>query len=142
MYTLRYALLFVVLIGWVVGAAPVQAADGAEEKAMREAENWLVLVDAGRYGDSWEEADKLLKDAVTKSDFERAVSVARSPLGAVVSRDLASRENRQSLPGAPDGEYVVIQYKTVFENKKSAVETITPKLGSDGRWRVSGYYVR
>jgi hypothetical protein len=46
------------------------------------------------------------------------------------------------LPGAPEGRYVVIQYETVFENKASAVETITPMLDPDGAWRVSGYLIR
>lgn len=36
----------------------------------------------------------------------------------------------------------MIQFKTVFENKKAAIETVTPKLDSDGNWRVSGYYIR
>jgi hypothetical protein len=48
----------------------------------------------------------------------------------------------QSLPGAPDGEYVVIQFKTAFENKKFAIETVTPMLDGDGKWRVSGYFIR
>jgi hypothetical protein len=47
-----------------------------------------------------------------------------------------------SLAGAPDGEYVVIQYETSFENKKSSIETVTPMLDKDGKWRVSGYYVK
>lgn len=47
-----------------------------------------------------------------------------------------------SLPGAPDGKYVVIQYDTSFENKKAAVETVTPMLDKDGKWRVSGYYIK
>lgn len=46
------------------------------------------------------------------------------------------------LSGAPDGRYVVIQYETAFERKKSAVETITPMVDPDGAWRVSGYYIR
>jgi len=45
-------------------------------------------------------------------------------------------------PGAPDGEYVVIQYDSSFENKTEAVETVTPMLDPDGVWRVSGYYIR
>ena len=49
---------------------------------------------------------------------------------------------RGSLPGAPDGKYVVIQYDTVFENKSSAVETIIPMADPDGAWRVSGYFIR
>jgi hypothetical protein len=46
------------------------------------------------------------------------------------------------MPGAPDGEYYVIQYDTSFEKKKSAVETITPMVDKEGKWRVSGYYIR
>jgi len=36
----------------------------------------------------------------------------------------------------------VIQFDAVFENKSSAVETVTPMLDPDGVWRVSGYFVR
>jgi hypothetical protein len=46
------------------------------------------------------------------------------------------------LPGAPDGQYVVIQFETSFENKHNAVETVTPMLEPNGQWRVSGYYIR
>ena len=40
------------------------------------------------------------------------------------------------------GEYVVIQFETSFENKKAAVETVTPMMDKDGIWRVSGYYIK
>jgi hypothetical protein len=60
----------------------------------------------------------------------------------MVARELKSKQYTKTLPGAPDGEYVVIQYKTTFENKKSAIETVIPMLEKDGRWRVSGYYIK
>lgn len=60
----------------------------------------------------------------------------------VISRVVSTKEFMTSLPGAPDGEYVVIQFKTSFENKKEAVETVTPKKDKDGKWRVSGYYIK
>jgi hypothetical protein len=66
----------------------------------------------------------------------------RKPLGQLITRTLKSKTYATSLPGAPDGEYVVIQYATTFENKKSAIETITPMLDEDGKWRVSGYYIK
>jgi hypothetical protein len=66
----------------------------------------------------------------------------RQPLGKVKSRQLMSRKYTKTLPGAPDGEYVVIQYKSSFENKKVAIETVTPMLDKDGNWRVSGYYIK
>jgi hypothetical protein len=37
---------------------------------------------------------------------------------------------------------VVIQYETVFEKKQAAIDTITPMLENDGKWRVSGYYIK
>jgi hypothetical protein len=60
----------------------------------------------------------------------------------VVARKLKSKQYTRTLPGAPDGEYVVIQYETTFENKQSATETVTPMLDKDGVWRVSGYYIK
>jgi hypothetical protein len=66
----------------------------------------------------------------------------RKPLGKTISRKLKNKIYATSLPGAPDGEYVVIQYETTFENKKSAIETITLMLDKDGKWRVSGYYIK
>ncbi len=117
--------------------------DQAAEKAAAEsAKRWLALVDQGNYGASWDEAAQLFRNAVPKAQWEKQVQAARTPLGKVESRKLKSATYTTQLPGAPDGKYVVIQYETSFEHKKSAVETITPMLDKDGQWRVSGYYIR
>jgi hypothetical protein len=47
-----------------------------------------------------------------------------------------------TLPGAPDGEYVVFQFDTSFERKEAALETVTTIHEADGQWRVAGYFVR
>jgi hypothetical protein len=60
----------------------------------------------------------------------------------VISRKLKTKVYKTSLPGAPDGQYVVIQFETSFQNKKSAIETVTPMFEKDGRWKVSGYYIK
>jgi hypothetical protein len=114
----------------------------AEKQARQAATAWLALVDKGDYAKSWDNASGYLRAAVKKDAWPGMLSPVRDPLGKVVSREFKSAEYRTSLPGAPDGEYVVIQYTTVFERKKSSVETITPMLGEDGKWRVSGYYIK
>lgn len=114
----------------------------AEKLALESAGAWLELVDTGEYGASWQEAAGYFKSAVPKDGWEQAIAGVRSPLGAVVSRKVKSKTYATALPGAPDGEYVVIQYDTDFENKRSAVETVTPMRESDGTWRISGYYVK
>lgn len=112
-----------------------------EEAAVTAAREWLTLVDEGRYGESWDESSELLRNAIQREDWERQAGSVRSPFGAVLSRELDSSTSMTEIPGAPDGQYVVIEFATAFENKAHAVERVTPRL-EDGVWRVAGYYVR
>jgi len=105
-------------------------------------EAWLKFVDSGDYSQSWVEASSLFKAAVTEKQWEQKITAARHPLGALISRKLKSAKYTTTLPGAPDGQYVVIQYDTSFANKKAAIETVTPMLDKDGQWRVSGYFIK
>ena len=113
-----------------------------EKEAVASAEAWLAMVDSGKYADSWKQASDYFKNAVKQPQWEQSLAALRKPLGKIVSRTLSSKTYMTSLPGAPDGEYVVIQFETSFQNKKSAVETITPMREKDGKWRVSGYYIK
>ena len=126
-----------------LAAPPALVADEASEKAaVAAAGSWLTLVDAGRYADSWKQASALFQKQLTPEQWNQALHSARTPLGALRLRKLASARYLTSLPGAPDGEYVVIQYETDFENKKGAIETITPMKEKDGSWKVSGYFIK
>jgi len=120
----------------------LQANEVAEKAATLTSGEWLSLVDEGRYGESWDQAAGFFKNAVPQKQWLRSMDAFRSPLGKLVRRKLKSSTYTQSLPGAPDGNYVVIQYETEFEKKKSAVETVTPMLDKDGKWRVLGYYIK
>lgn len=117
-------------------------AETPEGEAVKAAEAWLALVDSGDYSKSWDTAAAYFRGAVTKEKWEEMLKGVRPPLGKVLSRKVKSKEYATSLPGAPDGEYVVIQFETSFENKNDAVETVTPMKDEDGKWRVSGYFIR
>lgn len=131
---------FLLTVAFVAG--PVWSADAPEDAAESAAESWLDLVDAGQYGESWEQAAALFKNAVSREQWEQAAKGVRGPLGELVSRKISSRKYTEELPGAPDGKYVVLQFDAVYENKASAVETVTPMLDEDGVWRVSGYFIK
>lgn len=118
------------------------ADSAAEEAAVKASKAWLELVDSVKYDASWEEAAQYFKNVISKDKWISTIKGARDPLGKVLKRTLKSKQYTKTLPGAPDGEYVIIEYDTSFENKKSAVETITPMLDKDGKWRISGYYIR
>jgi hypothetical protein len=123
-------------------AAYAIAGQSPEQSARQAAESWLALTDTGKYAESWNQAGDIFRLAITKDQWIKTIHAVRGPLGKLLSRSLRSAEFTTTLPGAPDGQYVVIQYQTVFEKKRAAIETITPMLGNDGKWRVSGYYVK
>ena len=130
--------IFFILLSWM----PALANEIAEKKAVESSNAWLKLIDNGQYSKSWETAAGLFKNAVTKEQWNQSLNAVRKPLGKVIRRNVKSKQYMTSLPGAPDGEYVVIQYETSFENKKAAIETVTPMFDKDGKWRVSGYYIK
>jgi len=119
-----------------------QAQQKPEQLGQQSAQSWLALVDSGKYANSWDEAAQYFKSAVTKDQWLDALGQARTPQGKVLSRKLKSATYTKTLPNAPDGEYVVIQYDTDFEHKAGATEMIVPMLDKDGKWRVSGYFIK
>jgi hypothetical protein len=134
------SLLFLAL--WMGIGAGAQAQQKPEQLAQQSSDAWLALVDSGKYPDSWQEAAQLFRAAVTKEQWQSSMRASREPLGKMLSRKVTSATYSKTLPGAPDGEYVVIRYDSRFEHKQSAVETVTPMLDKDGKWRVSGYYIK
>ena len=125
-----------------VGSCSKDADKDLTSDAVKVAESWLEAVDKGEYGKSWEQSAELFKAAVSRAEWEKSLNSIRPPLGELVSRSVRSAKFATSLPGAPDGEYVVIQFTSVFANKESAIETVTPMKDTDGTWRVSGYYIK
>ena len=120
---------------------PVTAPE-AEKAALECAQSWLPLVDAEKYAQSWEQAAEVFRAAVTKEEWEKTLQGLRKPLGKMRSRKLRSKKYTTAAPGAPNGQYVIIQYQTSFERKTVAIETVTPMINKDGKWKVSGYFIR
>ena len=121
---------------------PLWADSIKELSAQKASDAWLSMVDEGNYSESWRNASSLFKNAVDENQWEKSLNSVRKPLGEILSRKAITLNYTTTLPGTPDGEYVVIQYKTSFKNKASAIETVTPSLEKDGIWRVSGYYIK
>ncbi len=125
--------------------APVasRSDDGeAVSAAVAAARSWLKLIDDAAYAQGWAQSAGSLKQRVAEQQFQASLRSARGPLGKVLSREVLKATYTTRVPGAPDGQYVVIQFQSSFEHKASAVETITPALEDDGQWCVSGYYIR
>lgn len=105
------------------------------------AKEWLKIVDVGEYVESWQKSDAFFKSQLTQTEWSVALTGVRTPLGQVKSRSELGAKEYSSLPGVPDGEYLVIQFQTEFQNKKSATETLTLSKSS-GDWLPVGYFIK
>lgn len=132
--------LAVVVVSVLLSCSP--ANDANVKAATFAAEDWLVLVDSGRYGESWDHASALFQQKLSRERWEDTMGGGRSPFGAVVSRQLKSATYGTDLPTAPGVKYVAIQYRTKFANSPTLTETITPVQEPNGQWRVAGYFVK
>ncbi len=136
--------ILVLMLMLLIFPSGVAFADDSEKekRAVNSAEKWLEIIDAEKYAESWEEAAELFRKSVKQEQWEQSLKAVRKPLGKLISRKVQMKVYKTALAGAPDGEYVVIQFETSFENKKAAIETVTPMMEKDGKWRVSGYYIK
>lgn len=112
------------------------------QAGIKAATDWLGQVDAGDYSGSWSNAAAYFRAAVPSADWVNSLAAFRTPMGAMTARTIKTARLATTMPGAPDGHYVLIQFDAAFANKKSAVETATVMLETTGVWRVSGYFIR
>ena len=136
--TLAGLVLFsLILVSVAYGSDTVQKKD-----ALIAAETWLAMLDNGEYAKSWREAAAYFKSEVTEETWVQYMEAIRKPLGKLISRKVTNLTSKTSLPHTPKGNYVVIQFETSFANGKSGVETVTPQLEKDNKWRVAGYHIK
>ena len=125
------------------GAADTQTPEAAAKAAAEAAAStWLAFIDSGDYAQSWSTAAERFRNSIPQQQWAAIIAQVRGSLGSFKSRRLAAATFTTSLPGAPAGEYVVIEYSASFAGKPEAVETVTPMKDPDGHWRVSGYYIK
>ena len=113
-----------------------------QEAAQAAAMPWLALVDAGKFAESWQKLDPTFAKRVGKKKWAASLAEIRGRSGKLISRKSKSAEYTKELPGAPEGEYVVLQFETAFAQKDTATEKVTLILGRDLNWRVAGYAVK
>ena len=111
-------------------------ASNANAEAVEAARQWLALVDASRWNESWQGTANSFRQLNTVQVWTEASQQARIPLGAMLSRRLTSVDD---VPAPPAG-YIMVRFRTDFANRAAAVETLT-LVREDGQWRVSGIYI-
>ncbi|WP_379548467.1 DUF4019 domain-containing protein [Qipengyuania sp. DSG2-2] len=100
------------------------------------AQAWLALVDDGDWQASWDAAGEAFREPNTLAGWTSASEQVRPPLGDVLARTPLSQDH----VNAPPMGYILQRFKTDFENRNGAIETVT-LMREDGEWRAVGYFI-
>jgi hypothetical protein len=129
------------------GTQPTQGTQGTAQEPVGEpdlilatqiAEQWLALMDQGKFAETWTPASKYFQANMPQDKWVQVLTSAQQTLGKAVNRKLTGREGRTNIPGAPAGQYILVGYATDFERKPGLLETVT-FIQEDGAWKVVGY---
>lgn len=112
------------------------------DESQQATSQWLQLVDAGKYGESWDTGAKSFQFTIKRDEWIKAEEKLRKPLGATNSRKILDIRWAKDPKNLPAGNYMVFVFDTSFQNREKARELVTLQEGSDGIWRVLTYHVQ
>jgi Protein of unknown function (DUF4019) len=124
------------------GSEPVQPTIQDDKEVIAASEKWLAVLDAGKFGPAWDTSSAYLKSVVTRKNWIQEIGAARKPLGKFDHRKAEKFARTHSFPGAPEGDYAIVEFDSTFANGKKATEHIVWTLETGDVWRVSGYFIR
>ena len=128
------AIIFVPLYSNKPDKSKVEAASAA-------ATEFLTMVDAGNYTDSWQISAAYLKKQIPQQDWEAKLSKIRSAFGPLAERELEDASFTAPAEELPDAEFILLEYATQFKLKEMT-EVVTVLQDTDNSWRVVGYFIQ
>lgn len=100
-------------------------------------EDWLKLIDAGKFAESREGISADLKAKYTEEKWQLALEPFLKKVGAVKTRRFKNIDYTD-----PETQTVAVDYESSFSKLPQATETIILKLETDGKWRVTSYSIK
>ncbi len=102
---------------------------------------WLNQLDAGMWGETWDQGSRLFKSNVTLATWMDNIPKERGSLGRATARELKDSVVNTTMQGQPSGVYVSLLFGTKFANAEME-EIVSTMREPDGRFRVTGYSKR
>jgi len=137
----RRALVRALLGAWLLPST-ARAQDPRANAVALAARDWLALVDRGEGMAAHTRAGAKFRESLPLERWMGALAEQRTPRGRFVQRTLVRTTFQKQLPGAPEGDYAVLLFRSSFEKQVDAAESVTLEREKDGAWRVVGYFIR
>lgn len=140
-----------IVMGWLlllVVHVPAAAQEPDDSSDAQEADPrvevataWLQHLDRGELEKTWETASPQSRGIFSRKAWISTLRTARDGLRAVEGRELLEVEEIPTPPGAPDGEYARVTFRTRFQSR-SVTESVSLIRSDEEGWRVFGFQGR
>src|SRR5690349_19775302 len=108
--------------------------EAATQNILDTSRQWLALVDAGAFAESWAHAAGRVRPWHTRERFEAVTKKFFTEHGKPTSRNFKSITSEYRVPNSPEGEYVVVSYETKTEREEKPLREFTLMENEEGVW--------
>lgn len=129
----------VLFVGICLGS--IASAELFPSEALLSAEAFVVAIDKNDYRSAYANASPILRLSFKQDTWIEQQSLSFQLLGKALKRQLMTVRSRESYPGLPDGNYLIVSYQTQTEYKSGAIEVLLLKEQDEG-WQVCKYSIR
>jgi hypothetical protein len=107
-----------------------------------QANRYLELLDQGQYEEAWQKMSILFMTLNDQQQWQGQQQTIRATYGPLSSRQLSRISYRQSYHLSPDGQYVIVQHNSVYQNKAKTVETVVFDCRNDHECSIREYIIK
>jgi len=112
----------------------------AKDAALKVAESYIVLLDKGKYGESWETMTPEVKKGITRRKWFDLLSKTRATYGDLQARKLKKVDLRATeVADRFDEVWIHTDFRTIDGQAASELLILVLLKGKD--WTVSSYYI-
>jgi len=120
----------------IAATAQLQLSQAEQVKVRQLAENWLKLLDDGKYEENWALVSARLQARFSKAAWTETMRRFLDRAGKVKLRTFKS-----AFYSAPDSKSVAVDFESQFTKLDKASESVSLTL-ENGVWKVAGYTLR
>ena len=101
-----------------------------------------MQLDQGQNDEPWQSMSALFQAFNDQARWKIRQQVIRASYGPLISREFKIVSDRTTFCLSPDGEYVIVQLGSSYQNKAEAIETVVLECSSGPACSIRGYIIQ
>jgi len=102
----------------------------------------LKQLDQGQNDESWHAMSSIFQAFNDQARWKTRQQVIRASYGPLISREFKNVSDRTTFSLSPDGEYVIVPFRSSYQNKTESIETVVLDCCSGPACSVREYIIQ